>query len=83
MAQETIIMYGTVWCSDCTRSRNFLDEHQIPYEWINIDKDQQAEQWVKQVNGGCRSVPTILFPDSSILVEPTNRQLAEKLKIEI
>lgn len=83
MTQENIIMYGTNWCSDCTRARNFLDQHNISYEWINIDKDTQAEQWVKQVNQGFRSVPTILFPDASILVEPTNRQLAEKLQIEI
>ena len=80
MAEEKIIIYGTDWCSDCVRARKFFDDNQIPYEWINIDKDAQAEQFVKQTNQGFRSVPTIIFPDSSILVEPSNRQLSEKLQ---
>ena len=82
MTAENIIMYGTDWCSDCVRARKFFDENQIAYTWVDIDKDPQAEQLVKKVNKGFRSVPTIIFPDESILVEPSNRQLAEKLQIK-
>lgn len=82
MTEKQIIMYGTDWCSDCIRARRFLDDNQIAYSWINIDKDPDAELLVKNLNQGFRSVPTIIFPDSSILVEPSNRQLAEKLLIQ-
>jgi mycoredoxin len=82
MTAENIIMYGTDWCSDCVRARRFFDNNQISYLWVDIDKDPQAEHLVKKVNQGFRSVPTIIFPDESILVEPSDQQLAEKLQIK-
>jgi mycoredoxin len=78
---DSIIIFTTNWCGDCRRARRFCDENNIIYQWINIDKDQQAEQVVLKINKGMRSVPTIIFPDGSILVEPTNSALAEKLNI--
>lgn len=74
-----IIMYGTTWCFDSRRARKILDEMEISYEWIDIDKDPDARKYVEEVNHGFRSVPTIIFPDGSILVEPTNEVLREKL----
>jgi glutaredoxin-like protein len=72
-------IYATEWCFDCRRARKFFDLHQIPYEWVNIDRDPKAEQYVLKVNRGMRSVPTIVFNDGSILVEPNDTQLADKL----
>ena len=74
-----IIMYGTTWCFDSRRARRVFDELEIPYEWIDIDKDSDARQYVEEVNHGFRSVPTIIFPDGSILVEPSDEVLREKL----
>ena len=79
---EKIIIYGTEWCGDCRRARRFLDQHKIPYQWINIDRDREAERFVLATNGGMRSVPTIVFPDKSILVEPASYLLAQKLGIQ-
>ncbi|HCJ35639.1 MAG TPA: glutaredoxin-like protein, partial [Ktedonobacter sp.] len=50
----------------------------IPYEYINIEEDERAAEYVVRVNGGMQSVPTIVFPDGSILVEPSPRELAAK-----
>lgn len=83
MDDRKIIIYGTTWCGDCRRARNFLDRHRIAYQFINIDTDKEAEQFVLQVNKGMRSVPTIVFEDGSILVEPSNQALAMKLGIKI
>jgi glutaredoxin-like protein len=82
MPETKLIVYGTTWCGDCRRARRFLDNHQIDYEWINIDQDRDAEAYVREVNHGNRSVPTIVFPDGSTLVEPSNLKLARKLNIE-
>lgn len=78
---DKIIVYATSWCPDCRRAKKFLDDHGITYEYVDIDKNREASATVKQLNNGNRSVPTILFPDGSILVEPGNSQLAEKLGI--
>lgn len=74
-----IIMYGTRWCYDSRRARAVLDELEVPYTWIDIDKDYEARKFVQEVNNGYRSVPTIVFPDGSMLVEPSNEKLREKL----
>ena len=76
-----IIVYGTVWCGDTRRARRFMDENRISYKWVDIDTDLQARKFVESVNHGCRSVPTIIFPDGTKLVEPSIGQLAAKFGI--
>lgn len=75
-----IKFYATEWCSDCRRALFYLKRNEIPYDYINIDQDLDGEAWVIKTNHGNRSVPTILFPDGSILVEPSNEELAKKLE---
>jgi mycoredoxin len=77
---KTITLYGTTWCYDCTKARRQLDELKIEYEFVNIDNNARAADYVRSVNHGNRSVPTIVFPDGKILVEPSNGELAEKLQ---
>lgn len=79
--ENQIIMYGTTWCGDCHRSRRLLDRHQVAYTWIDIDRDPEAKAYVKTLNGGIQVVPTILFPDGSILVEPSDPELAAKIEV--
>ncbi len=80
MADDEIIIYGTWWCSDCVRTRQFLGKIGITYRWVNIDQDKDGERFVLRNNRGMRSVPTILFSDGSVLVEPSNAELQSKLK---
>ncbi len=82
MAEAELTVYATSWCGDCTRARRFLDDHHVAYRWIDIDRDREAEELVRNVNRGNRSVPTLVFPDGSMLVEPSNRQLAQRLGLE-
>jgi len=77
---ENIIVYGTTWCPDCIKVRNYLDSNNIPYQWINISKEQDARAIVEKINNGCQSVPTIIWPDGSHLVEPSISELKSKLE---
>lgn len=79
MTTTQIVVYGTTWCPDCRRATRVLDDHQISYHYVNIDEDTAAVDYVIRINAGNRSVPTIVFPDGSILVEPSNARLREKL----
>ena len=79
MSKDDITVYGAHWCPDCRRSKQFLGEHQIPYNWVNIEEDPEAEQLVIEKNEGKRIIPTIVFSDDTFLVEPTNAELAAKL----
>lgn len=82
MPGQNIVFYGVSWCGDCRRARRFLNEHGIEYQWIDIDHDNKGEEFVLKTNRGYRSVPTIVFGDGTILVEPSNNELAKKLGIQ-
>lgn len=83
MNQPQITVYGAYWCPDCRRSKQFLGEHQIPYDWVDIEQDKQGEAYVLQKNDGKRIIPTIEFANGSILVEPSNAELAAKLGLKM
>ncbi len=74
-----IIVYGADWCPDCRRAKRILEESKTAYRWVDIDKDREGEQFVIHTNRGNRSIPTIVFDDGAILVEPSNEQLSTKL----
>jgi mycoredoxin len=82
MEDELIIVYGTKWCGDCIRTKMVLNRNQIDYQWIDIDKDSSAKEFVGQVNGGNFVVPTIVFQDGTILAEPSTHQIKQKLGLE-
>jgi len=77
---DEIILYGVSWCVDCRRARRVFAQVGTPYEDIDVDSDEKAEAFVKQINNGKRSVPTIVFPDGSVVVEPGDDELIAKLK---
>lgn len=77
---EQITVYGTKWCPDCLRAKQIFKKHNIQFTWIDIEEDAEACHYVQQVNGGYQSVPTIVFADGSVLVEPSNAELEKKLK---
>ena len=81
MTEQRIRMYGAPWCPDCRQSKQFLNEQHVPFEWNDIDQDEKARDNVQEINNGKQIIPTIVFPDGSVLVEPSNAELADKLGI--
>ncbi len=82
MAHTDITMYGTPWCSDCKRTKKFFGEQRVHYEFIDVDTDAEGLAVVERVNEGKQIIPTLVFGDGSILVEPSNAQLAAKLGLQ-
>ena len=77
--ERPILMYTTSWCGDCRRAKKVFEALGVPYTEVNIDVEPSAAAQVLSLNHGMRSVPTILFADGSMLVEPSNRELEVKL----
>ena len=78
MSKE-ITMYGADWCGDCRRSKRFLDENKVDYDYIDVEADVKASDKVIEINGGVRSIPVIVFPDGTHLTEPSDNDLKAKL----
>ena len=82
MAHTNIKLYGTNWCSDCKRSKKFLGEQRVHYDFIDIEEDLEGQAIVRELQKGGMSIPTIVFEDGSVLIEPSNAELAAKLGLE-
>ena len=77
-----IRVYGTTWCGDCKRAKKFLGEHRVPYEWTDIDSDAAGQRIVIQASNGKRIIPAIFFDDGTVLIEPSNVELAKQLGLK-
>ncbi|MCD4687673.1 MAG: FAD-dependent oxidoreductase [Anaerolineae bacterium] len=80
---DVIRMYGANWCPDCRRAKTFFGEQRVHYEYIDLDQHPDAVADVERINDGMRSIPTIIFPDGAVLVEPSNADLAQKLGLNL
>jgi thioredoxin reductase (NADPH) len=76
-----ITMYGTQWCGDCKRAKQFFGEQRVHYRFVDVDVDADGLAYVEEVNDGKRVIPVIVFADGSTFVEPSNAELAGKLGI--
>ncbi len=70
-----IVMYAVEWCPDCRRAKFFFKRKHIDVLEVDVNADKKAEEFVKNLNNGFRSVPTIIFPDGSMMVEPSGAEL--------
>jgi thioredoxin reductase (NADPH) len=82
MVAMTITMYGTGWCGDCKRAKQFFGEQRVHYDFVDVDADADAKAKVESLNDGKTIIPTIVFDDGSLLVEPSNAELAAKLGVQ-
>jgi len=78
-----VTVYGAPWCPDCKRSKKFLAEHRVAYNWVDIDQDPEALAYVEREQNGGRTIPMVVFPDGSRLLEPGDDELARKLGLTL
>ena len=74
-----ITMYSTPWCGYCHRLRGQLDREGVSYTVIDIEEHPDAAAYVREVNGGFETVPTVVFADGSALTNPSLAQVLERV----
>ena len=76
---DGIRVAGTLWSASSHRVKDFLARNLIPYQWLDIEKDPQARELVETVNQDHQQLPVVFFPSGGVLVNPTNRALADEV----
>jgi thioredoxin reductase (NADPH) len=76
---EGIRVAGTQWSASCHSVKDFLTRNQIPYQWLDIEKDSEVKALIDTVGKDSCRLPIVFFPDGSYLVAPTSQVLAEKV----
>ena len=79
---DGIRIAGALWSPASHQVKEFLTRHQIPYQWLDIDRDESARQMVQAASAGEIRIPLIAFPDGTALVEPDLKSLAEKVGLQ-
>jgi mycoredoxin len=74
-----LTMYTTNWCGYCSRLKADLHRAGIEYTEIDIERVDGAADLVMSVNGGNRTVPTVVFPDGTALTNPSVADVAARL----
>lgn len=79
-----VILYSSPWCYAVKQARSRLQKWDIPFEEIDVTKDEQAARIVKALNRGYRSTPTLIIGEGKlkyILTEPSMEELDRVLQI--
>jgi mycoredoxin len=74
-----LTMYTTSWCGFCRTLKKQLARAGIEIAEVDIERDEAAAEFVMSVNGGNQTVPTVVFPDGTTLVNPSAAQVRERL----
>ena len=83
MNDDPITVYGAPWCPHCRRVKKFLSAHRVPYETIDIDQRPEAIVGLRQLQGGGQIIPTVLYPDGSHDVNPSDEELAGRIGLTV
>lgn len=76
---EKLIFYGSPTCGRVPAVRDALEQFNVDYEYVDISRDAQGRERVREINRGYESVPTLVFPDGSTLTEPPTAELKARL----
>jgi len=79
---DGIRVAGTLWSLSSHQAKDFLTRHQIPYQWLDIEKDSNARKLVEGVSSETIKLPVIFFPDGKTLIEPNLKELADKVGLQ-
>jgi mycoredoxin len=76
---DTLTMYSTAWCGYCHRLKRQMERSGVDYIEVDIEHDAEAAEFVMAVNGGNQTVPTVVFPDGSVVTNPSLAEVMTRL----
>jgi mycoredoxin len=79
---EPIILYGTTDCDDTEQTRDHLNKLGIPFREVDIDHLDEARSFVRVINDGYQSTPTLVIGTGKrklVVTEPSNIELEQIL----
>ncbi len=75
---EGIRVLGSQWSPQSFAVKEFLSRNRVPYQWVDVDRDETARALAMSLAGGLTRLPIVLCPDGTHLIGPTNGELAAK-----
>ena len=82
-ARPKLTLVGYRFSSDSHRTRDFLARNCVPFEWLDIERDGEARRLLAECKVGPSRLPLIRFPDGTVVAQPSDAQIAEKIGLKI
>ena len=79
---EGLQVIGARWSARDHQVRDVLARNQIPFKWIDPDRDSSASELLGRHNIPEHKLPAILFPDGSTLQQPRLSELAARVGLK-
>lgn len=83
--QHKVVLYALSTCAWCRMTKQFLKDHDIEYEYIDVDlceeEDKQKIREHIQSKGGPLSYPTIIVDDNVLITGFRTDKLREALQL--
>jgi thioredoxin reductase (NADPH) len=79
---EGIRVLGTRWSPRSYELRDFLARNHVPYQWIDVElsaNDKETKQLLEALGAEAASLPVVLFPDGTRLLESVPADVAQKV----
>ena len=77
--EPVMTVYGAAWCPHCKRVKKFLAAHKVRYANVDIDAEPEAIQRLKEMQDGGQIIPTVVYPDGTHEVNPSDEDLARRI----
>jgi thioredoxin reductase (NADPH) len=74
-----IRVLGHRWSPQTHQIKEFLGRNQVPYQWLDIEKDAETRSLLQSAHADEGQLPVVVFPDGTSLIQPTTLQMAEKV----
>src|SRR5215467_111502 len=81
--EQVMTVYGAPWCPHCRRVKKFLAAHRVRYAFVDIDTDPQAIARLKELQDGGQIIPTVIYPDGTHEVNPSDEALARRIGLTL
>ena len=75
---KSVEFYAAAWCGDCVRARALLEHYGVDFTYHDVDASDEDKAKAIELRGR-PNIPVLLFPDGSVLTEPSNPLLNSKL----
>ncbi len=75
---EGLRVVGPRWSAQTHEVKDFLARNQIPYRWLDVETNRDAQMLVERFNVAPGDLPLVVFEDGSHLLRPSNSEVAEK-----
>jgi thioredoxin reductase (NADPH) len=79
---EGIRVLGTRWSPRSYDLRDFLARNRVPYQWIDVElsaNDPETKRLLDVLGPDASSLPVVLFPDGTKLLESVPAEVAQKV----